>query len=125
VPILQGNDQNEGTIFTLGVTTNAELGLLINSTLHGVVTVNEVASVYPNLTGNALAAQFVRDFTYLWYVCELCSGIDTRIDDVIHSPASLHVNAYQAAGLSTIYRYMYGAVFQSIAFIHSNRICQG
>ena len=30
------------------------------------------------------------------------------------SPASLHVNAYQAAGLSTIYRYMYGAVLQGI-----------
>ena len=80
MPILQGNVQNEGTIFTIGVTTNAELALLINSTLEGVVTIKEVTTVYPTLSGMALAAQFVRDFVYVWYVCKLCSEIDAFVE---------------------------------------------
>jgi carboxylesterase type B len=80
VPILQGNVQDEGTVFTIEVTTNTELALLINSTLEGVVTIEEVTTVYPTLSGMALAAQFVKDFTFLWYVCKLHSEIEAFVD---------------------------------------------
>jgi hypothetical protein len=86
VPILQGNDQDEGTVFTLDVTTNAELGALINSSLYNVVTVQEVAAVYPNLSGNALAAQFVKDFMFLWYVCKSCSEIIALVETEAGDP---------------------------------------
>jgi hypothetical protein len=45
-----------------------------------VVTIEELTTVYPTLSGMALVAQFVKDFTFVWYVCKLHSEIEAFVD---------------------------------------------
>ena len=64
VPILQGNVQDDGSIFALGQT---DVGLFLNATFGpGVITPAQLAHLYPGLSGFKEISQIFRDFTFIW-----------------------------------------------------------
>ncbi|KIM75270.1 hypothetical protein PILCRDRAFT_13689 [Piloderma croceum F 1598] len=93
VPILQGNMENDASVFVLG---QSDVGTFLNNTFGpGVITPAAIAPLYPGLSGFSEISQIDRDFSF---IC----------------PASLHTSAYARSGMTNVFRYIYGAVFADL-----------
>jgi carboxylesterase type B len=64
VPILAGNTQNDGTLFTVGDTN---LTAFLSSSFGGVTSPAEVRALYPVENDTDVIADSFRDFFFLWY----------------------------------------------------------
>ncbi|KAK7436643.1 hypothetical protein VKT23_019050 [Stygiomarasmius scandens] len=92
VPIFIGNTQDDGTLFTIGQTNLTEF--LGNGIVPGVSPAL-VRSLYPGLNDSQVIAAALRDAAF---TC----------------PASLWAGTYVQSGISSVFRYEYGAVFPDL-----------
>ncbi|KAF8577513.1 alpha/beta-hydrolase [Ramaria rubella] len=92
VPILNGADQDDGTLFTLGETSLPEF---INTTFGSLISANEVRAVYPGQNDTEIIPLAFRDL-------------------VFNCPAELTTSAFVQSGELNVFRYMYGAVFADL-----------
>ncbi|KAJ7072967.1 Alpha/Beta hydrolase protein [Mycena amicta] len=92
VPLIIGNMQDDGTLFTIGLTN-------LTSYLAGffgtLVTVDQVRPLYPGLNDSQIIPEVQKDFVY-------------------KCPAKLWSAAIVGAGVADVYRYSYGAVFADL-----------
>jgi carboxylesterase type B len=96
VPLLTGNMQNDGTLFTVGDTNLT--AFLEASGFSGVdtnITAAVVRSLYPGQDDTDVIADTFRDVAFL-------------------CPASLWTAAFVESGISSVFRYEYGAVFPDL-----------
>ncbi|KAF7306523.1 Carboxylic ester hydrolase [Mycena indigotica] len=89
VPVVIGNLQDDGTLFTIGVTN---LNTYLQASFGTTVTAAQVRKLYPGLTDAQIIPASYRDY-------------------VFQCPANLWGAALVGAGVSNTYRYTYGAVF--------------
>lgn len=69
MPFLLGTAENDGSLFALGQTN---LTAYLAATFGTLVTADQVRVQYPsNQSDNAIIAELIRDFTFLWSVCFL------------------------------------------------------
>ncbi|KAJ7139655.1 Alpha/Beta hydrolase protein [Mycena epipterygia] len=99
VPFIIGNTQNDGSLFSVGLT---DLSAYLTSTFDGLVTADQVRPLYPGLNDSLIISEVIKDFLFL------CLPSD--------SPAELWSGAAVGAGISSIYRYEYGPVFADLQF---------
>ncbi|THU79860.1 alpha/beta-hydrolase [Dendrothele bispora CBS 962.96] len=93
VPIFLGHTQDDGTVFTIGQTNLTEF--LNSNGVPPAVSPALVRSLYPGLDDEQVIAASVRD---------LAAGC----------PASLWAAGYVQSGISSVFRYEYGAVFPDL-----------
>ncbi|KAF9065549.1 Alpha/Beta hydrolase protein [Rhodocollybia butyracea] len=93
VPVLAGNMQNDGTLFTVGETNLT--AFLDASGLGSFVSADLVRTLYPGQNDTDVIADADRDLVFL-------------------CPASLWTEAFVQSGISSVYRYEYGAVFPDL-----------
>ncbi|KAK7436642.1 hypothetical protein VKT23_019049 [Stygiomarasmius scandens] len=99
VPIFIGHMQDDGTFFTIGRTNLTEFlgtltGILDNGAVTGV-TPDFVRSLYPGFDDPQVIAAALRDVAF-------------------GCPASLWASGYVQSGISSVFRYEYGAVFPDL-----------
>ncbi|KAJ7217313.1 Carboxylesterase [Mycena pura] len=93
VPIILGNMENDGTVFVVGVTNLTEF---VEAQLPGTgVTADLLRSLYPGQNDASVIASSYRDF-------------------VFRCPDELWSAAVRGAGVSSVFRYTYGAVFEDL-----------
>ncbi|KAF7324603.1 Carboxylic ester hydrolase [Mycena kentingensis (nom. inval.)] len=92
VPFIIGHMQDDGTLFTLGIT---DLTAFLNAISGGLVTADQVRPLYPGLSDEEIIWASYRDSTFLCI-------------------AHLWAGAAVGAGVSDVYRYAYGAVFDDL-----------
>ncbi|KAJ6572144.1 Alpha/Beta hydrolase protein [Mycena capillaripes] len=93
VPFMIGHTQDDGSLFALNMTN---LATYLATTFDNVVTASQVRALYPSgLSDNAVIAEVVKDFLFL-------------------CPAELWGAAAVGAGIPTVFRYAYGAVFADL-----------
>ncbi|KAK7436645.1 hypothetical protein VKT23_019053 [Stygiomarasmius scandens] len=92
VPIFIGHTQDDGTLFTVGQTNLTEF--LDNGIVSGV-SPDLVRSLYPSLDDSQVIAAVFRDVAF-------------------GCPASLWAGGYVQSGISSVFRYEYGAVFPDL-----------
>ena len=63
VPILTGANQDDGTLFTVGVTSLADF---LTETFGSLVSVDQVRAAYPSLNDTEIIPTVARDFEFLW-----------------------------------------------------------
>jgi len=96
VPLLTGNTQNDGTLFTVGDNNlTAFLDALGLSTVDPNITADAIRALYPGQNDTNVIADTVRDVTFL-------------------CPASLWTAAFVTSGISSVFRYEYGPVFPDL-----------
>jgi hypothetical protein len=64
VPLFQERMENDGSLFVFGQTNITEF--LNNMFGSGVITLAEIASLYPGLSGFLEISQIDRDFIFVW-----------------------------------------------------------
>ncbi|KAF7299743.1 Carboxylic ester hydrolase [Mycena chlorophos] len=92
VPFIVGNMQDDGTLFSINVTS---LSAFLSATTNGMLNaadVSPVQALYPGLNNTQVIVEATKDFRFL-------------------CPAQLWTAAAVEAGISDVYRYSYGAVF--------------
>ncbi|KAF5370184.1 hypothetical protein D9757_010633 [Collybiopsis confluens] len=92
VPILTGNLQNDGTLFTLG---ESDLSAFLVSSGLGAISPDFVRALYPGQNDTNVIADSFRDSVFL-------------------CPASLWAEAFFQSGMLDVFRYEYGAVFADL-----------
>ncbi|TDL20063.1 alpha/beta-hydrolase [Rickenella mellea] len=93
VPVLLGNMQDDGDFFTLGQTN---LTAFLQTFAGGAVPVAIVRALYPGLSDDSrIIAEVFKDVAFL-------------------CPAGLWSNALVGSGISSVFRYTYGAVFPDL-----------
>jgi carboxylesterase 2 len=64
VPILQGNMENDASVFALG---QSDVGTFLNNTFGpGVIAPAAISPLYPGLSGFTEISQIDRDFSFIW-----------------------------------------------------------
>lgn len=92
VPILIGANQDDGTLFVVGVTN---LTTFLQGLLGSLVDTDEVRAVYPGFTDLEIIPLVFRDVVFL-------------------CPAELTTTSYVQSGIQNVFRYVYGAVFADL-----------
>ncbi|KAJ7160292.1 Alpha/Beta hydrolase protein [Mycena filopes] len=94
VPFIVGNTQDEGTVFTatLGLT---DLPAFLQSETQGLITADQVRPLYPGLNDSVIISEVIKDVGFL-------------------CPAELWARAAVGAGISNVFRYIYGPVFADL-----------
>ncbi|GJJ10880.1 hypothetical protein Clacol_005108 [Clathrus columnatus] len=92
VPILIGANQDDGTLFVVGDT---DLATFLQGLLGSLVTVDQVRAVYPGFTDLEIIPLVFRDVVFL-------------------CPAELTTTSYVQSGITSVFRYVYGAVFADL-----------
>ncbi|KIJ56381.1 hypothetical protein M422DRAFT_239602 [Sphaerobolus stellatus SS14] len=92
VPIIIGNNNNDGTLFALGIT---DLPAFLNSTFGPGVTAAQVRALYPGQNDTDVVADVLRETSFL-------------------CPAELTATALIKVGQPNVFRYDYGAVFADL-----------
>ena len=64
VPILNGANQDDGSLFTVGVTSLANF---LTETFGSLVSVDQVRAAYPSLNDTEIIPTVFRDFHFVWY----------------------------------------------------------
>jgi hypothetical protein len=64
VPILNGANQDDGTLFTVGQTS---LPSFLTGMFGSLVSVDQVRTAYPALNDTEIIPAVFRDFVFLWY----------------------------------------------------------
>lgn len=68
VPILIGANQDDGTLFVVGIT---DLTTFLQETVGSLVDADEVRAVYPGFTDLEIIPLVFRDVVFLWYESRL------------------------------------------------------
>ncbi|KAJ7139650.1 Alpha/Beta hydrolase protein [Mycena epipterygia] len=92
VPFIIGNMQNDGSVFAVGLTN---LSAFLLATFDGLVLPAEVRPLYPGLNDSLIISEIIKDAEFL-------------------CPAQLWSAATVGAGIRSVYRYTYGAVFADL-----------
>ncbi|KIJ56376.1 hypothetical protein M422DRAFT_239597 [Sphaerobolus stellatus SS14] len=92
VPILIGNNQDDGTLFAVGIT---DLQAFLNTSFGGLVPAPAVRALYPGQNDTQIIADVIRESVFL-------------------CPAELTATAMVGAGQPNVFRYAYGAVFADL-----------
>ncbi|KAI0275867.1 Alpha/Beta hydrolase protein [Russula aff. rugulosa BPL654] len=94
VPILLGSMEDDGSVFTYNL-SDISIYLERFGSLASSVTPDEVRALYPGLTDTQVIADAERDI-------------------VFRCPAKLWSDAFVSSGISSVYRYTYGATFANL-----------